>query len=87
MQKNQVKRKKIPKLLIIISRARKQKRNINNDLDIDRMRKIKKVKGESMSPSASSIADDKRPRTAFTTEQLNKLRQEFTVRYLFILEA
>ena len=28
----------------------------------------------------SSLADDKRPRTAFTTDQLNKLRQEFQVR-------
>ena len=44
------------------------------------MRKIKKVKGET---SSSPALDDKRPRTAFTTEQLNKLRGEFQAnRYL-----
>ncbi len=32
----------------------------------------------------SSLADDKRPRTAFTTDQLNKLRQEFQVGLILI---
>ena len=45
------------------------------------MRKMKKVKGETS--SCSPALDDKRPRTAFTTEQLNKLRGEFQAnRYL-----
>ena len=43
-----------------------------------RARKIKKVKGET-----TSVADDKRPRTAFSAEQLKRLRNEFTAnRYL-----
>ena len=55
-----------------------------------RVRKIKKTKGSSSSSSepasaaaAAAAMDDKRPRTAFTTEQLNKLRSEFQAnRYL-----
>ena len=43
-----------------------------------RARKIKKAKGET-----TSVADDKRPRTAFSAEQLKRLRNEFTAnRYL-----
>jgi len=54
-----------------------------------RVRKIKKTKGDSggssggEQSSAAGALDDKRPRTAFTTEQLNKLRSEFQAnRYL-----
>ena len=37
----------------------------------------------STSSSSPSISDDKRPRTAFTSDQLKRLRQEFTAnRYL-----
>jgi len=42
-----------------------------------RARKIKKVKGE------TPVIDDKRPRTAFSADQLKRLRHEFTAnRYL-----
>jgi len=42
-----------------------------------RARKIKKVKGE------TPVVDDKRPRTAFSADQLKRLRHEFTAnRYL-----
>ena len=45
-------------------------------LNIYLSRKMKKTKAE-------AALDDKRPRTAFTTDQLNKLRTEFQAnRYL-----
>ena len=52
-----------------------------------RARKMKKSETNSSSSSTSSpspsISDDKRPRTAFTSDQLKRLRQEFTAnRYL-----
>jgi homeobox protein engrailed len=48
-----------------------------------RVRKIKKNKGDHTNSEAAAAIDDKRPRTAFTTEQLNKLRSEFQAnRYL-----
>ena len=51
-----------------------------------RARKVKRSEAAAStasSPSASSSCDDKRPRTAFTAEQLKRLRQEFTAnRYL-----
>ena len=47
-----------------------------------RARKIKKVKSPSSAPlnsglTAQQIADEKRPRTAFSSEQLARLRKEF----------
>ena len=51
-----------------------------------RARKMKRAEAgasTASSPAASSSCDDKRPRTAFTAEQLKRLRQEFTAnRYL-----
>ena len=51
-----------------------------------RARKVKRAEAgasTASSPAASSSCDDKRPRTAFTAEQLKRLRQEFTAnRYL-----
>ena len=50
-----------------------------------RVRKVKKPKepGVVTTNTSSSLADDKRPRTAFSSDQLNKLRQEFQAnRYL-----
>ena len=51
-----------------------------------RARKVKRSEAgasTASSPAASSSCDDKRPRTAFTAEQLKRLRQEFTAnRYL-----
>ena len=51
-----------------------------------RARKVKRSEAgasAASSPAASSSCDDKRPRTAFTAEQLKRLRQEFTAnRYL-----
>jgi len=52
-----------------------------------RARKMKKSETNSSSSSTTSpspsISDDKRPRTAFTSDQLKRLRQEFTAnRYL-----
>ena len=51
-----------------------------------RARKVKRSEAgasATSSPAASSSCDDKRPRTAFTAEQLKRLRQEFTAnRYL-----
>jgi len=50
-----------------------------------RVRKVKKPKepGSSSSGTSSSLADDKRPRTAFSSDQLQKLRHEFQAnRYL-----
>ena len=51
-----------------------------------RARKVKRSEAGAItatSPAASSSCDDKRPRTAFTAEQLKRLRQEFTAnRYL-----
>merc|ERR1712048_1390857 len=53
-----------------------------------RARKMKKSDGSSSSSTTATTsrtpsADDKRPRTAFTSEQLKRLRQEFTAnRYL-----
>ena len=51
-----------------------------------RVRKVKKVKepGAVVGPKMAAVDnDEKRPRTAFSSEQLNKLRQEFQAnRYL-----
>ena len=49
-----------------------------------RARKMKKSEGSSPSAaSRTSSSDDKRPRTAFTSDQLKRLRHEFTAnRYL-----
>ena len=51
-----------------------------------RARKVKRSEAgatTASSPAASNSCDDKRPRTAFTAEQLKRLRQEFTAnRYL-----
>ena len=50
-----------------------------------RVRKVKKEKSSagSTNPSLGADNDEKRPRTAFSSEQLNKLRQEFQAnRYL-----
>jgi len=50
-----------------------------------RARKMKKSEGgpTTTTSSSSSNSDDKRPRTAFTSDQLKRLRQEFTAnRYL-----
>ena len=48
-----------------------------------RARKVKKSDGPSSPSSRTSSSDDKRPRTAFTSDQLKRLRHEFTAnRYL-----
>ena len=47
-----------------------------------RARKMKKSEGSRV-PTRTPSSDDKRPRTAFTSEQLKRLRKEFTAnRYL-----
>ena len=53
-----------------------------------RLRKVKKARSasgseRSVSPVRGSLGDDKRPRTAFSSEQLSRLKHEFdTSRYL-----
>ena len=42
-----------------------------------RARKMKKKSPSTSGPTAQQIADEKRPRTAFSSEQLARLRKEF----------
>ena len=54
---------------------------------------MKKKAGEGPMPGGGGggggggVVDDKRPRTAFTTEQLNKLRGEFQVNVVFLQDT